>query len=147
LTCAGVLEPSRGDLSLETQSLTDAVRESQPLVVSMCSAIYESGVPGGEYLTVALMQFDSDDSSRAHYEFMKITFEVGGVPISEINSAAEGSIDQVSGLMDRDGVGRTNVLRQREWLLTISVGPTMAESSWVVGDLDAIGRGVLGRVK
>jgi len=44
-------------------------------------------------------------------------------------------------------VGRTNVLRQREWLLTISVGPTMAESSWSVGDLDAIGRGVLGRVK
>jgi hypothetical protein len=69
----------------------------------MCSAIYESGVPGGEYLTVALMQFDSDDSSRAHYEFMKITFEVSGVPISEINSAAEGAIDQVSGLMDRDG--------------------------------------------
>ena len=43
--------------------------------------------------------------------------------------------------------GRTNVLRQREWLLTISVGPTMAESSWVVGDMEAIGRGVLGRVK
>ena len=26
------------------------------------------------------------------------------------------------------------MLRQREWLVSISVGPTMAESSWVVGD-------------
>ena len=147
LTCAGVLEPATGDLSLETQSLTDGVRESQPQVVSMCSASYETGEVGGEFLTVALIQFDSDESSIAHYELIKSAFAASGVALSEINSADEGSIDQVSGLMDRDGVGRTNVLRQHEWLLSISVGPTMAESSWVVGDMEAIGRGVLGRVK
>ena len=147
LTCAGVLEPETGDLSLETQSLTDGVRESQPQVVSMCSASYETGEVGGEFLTVALIQFDSDESSIAHYELIKSAFAASGVALSEINSADEGSIDQVSGLMDRDGVGRTNVLHQHEWLLSISVGPTMAESSWVVGDMEAIGRGVLGRVK
>jgi len=147
LTCAGVLEPATGDLSLETQSLTDGVRESQPQVVSMCSASYETGEVGGEFLTVALIQFDSDESSIAHYELIKSAFAASGVALSEINSADEGSIDQVSGLMDRDGVGRTNVLHQHEWLLSISVGPTMAESSWVVGDMEAIGRGVLGRVK
>lgn len=147
LTCVGVLEPASGDLSLETQSLTDGVQESQPQVVSMCSAIYETGEVDGEFLAIALMQFDSDDSAVAHYELMKGAFVASGAALSEINSADEGSVDQVSGLMDRDGIGRTNVLRQREWLVSISVGPTMAESSWVVGDIEAIGRGVLGRVK
>ena len=147
LTCAGVLEPATGDLSLETQSLTDRVQESQPQVVSMCSATYDTGEVGGEFLTIALMQFDSDDSAIAHYELIKSAFVVSGVALSEINSADEGLIDEVSGLMDRDGVGRTNVMRQREWLVSISVGPTMAEAPWVVGDIEAIGRGVLGRLK
>ena len=147
LTCAGVLEPAAGDLSLETQSLTDTVKDSQPQVTSMCSAIYETAEVGREFLTIALLQFDSDDSAVAHYELMKSTFIAGGVPISEINSADEGLIDQVSGLMNRDGIWRTDVMRQREWLLSITVGPTMAESPWIVGDIEAIGRGVLERVQ
>ena len=147
LTCDGVLEPPTGDLSLEMQSLTDGIQDSQPQVVSMCSAIYEKDEVGGEFLTIALMQFDSDDSAVAHYELMKGTFIASGVAISEINSADEGSIDQVSGIMNRDGIWRTDVMRQREWLLSITAGPTMAESPWVVGDIEAIGRGVLGRVK
>ena len=94
-TCAGVLEPVEGDLSLEVQSLTDGVRESQPQVVSMCSAIYETDEVGGEFLTIALMQFDSDDSAVVHYELMKGAFVASGVAISEINNADEGLIDQV----------------------------------------------------
>jgi len=100
LTCAGVLELPTGDLLLETQSLTDGVQESQPQVVSMCSAIYETGEVGRDFLAIALMQFDSDDLTVAHYELMKSAFVASGVAISEINSADEGSIDQVSGLMD-----------------------------------------------
>jgi hypothetical protein len=38
-------------------------------------------------------------------------------------------------------------MRQREWVVTVSTGPTMAESLWNVGDIEAIGRGVLDRVK
>ncbi len=146
-TCAGVLAPATGDLGLDTQSLTEGVKTSQPQIVSMCSAMYYVEQPSGEFLTIALMQFDSDDSAVAHYELMKSEFVESGVPISEINSADEGLIDEVSGLMDRDGIGRTNVFRQREWLVSVSVGPTMVEAPWVVGDIEMIGRGVLGRVK
>lgn len=146
-TCGGVLVPVTGRLSLETQALTDTVTGSQPRIVSMCSAIYETGEVGGEFLTIALMQFDSNDSAIDHYELMKGVFVESDVPISEINNSAEGLIDQVSGLMDRDGIGRTTVMRQREWVLSISVGPTMAEAPWVVGDMEVIGRGVLGRVE
>ena len=66
----------------------------------MCSAIYETGEVGRDFLAIALMQFDSDDLTVAHYELMKSAFVASGVAISEINSADEGSIDQVSWLMD-----------------------------------------------
>jgi hypothetical protein len=145
-SCAGVLAPIEGELALFTDSLTSTVSASQPQIESMYSAMYDTGLPGREFLAVVVMQFKSDDSSVDHYELMKGAFVESGVAISEINNSDENLIDQVSGLMDRDGIGRTIVIRQREWLLSISVGPTMAEAPWGVGDMEAIGRGVLARV-
>ena len=146
-TCDGVLAPVTGRLSLETQPLTDTVKEAQPQIESMCSALYETGEVGGEFLTIALIGFDSDDSAVSHYEMMKDVFVVSGVPISEVNNADERLTDQVSALMDSDGIGRTTVLRRQGWVMSVSVGPTMADSPWVVGDMEMIGRGVLDRVK
>jgi hypothetical protein len=146
-TCDGVLSPATGDLSLDTQALTDSAKESQPQVASMCSAIYQSDGSNGEFLTLALMQFDSDESAIEHYELMKSVFVESDVPISEVNSADEGLIDQVSGHMDSDGIGRIDVFRQREWVVSVSVGPKIEDSPWVGGDIGMIGRSVLGRVK
>jgi len=146
-TCDGVLAPAAGDFSLDTQSLTESAKDSRPQVLSMCSAAYKTGVQGGEFLTIALMQFDSDDSAIDYYEFMKNVFIASDVPISEINSAAEGLIDQLSALMEHDGVGRISIFRQREWLITVSAGPTMEDLPWPVDDIEMIGRGVLDRVK
>jgi len=63
------------------------------------------------------MQFESSELARVLYDLLKDEFIESGVPISEINNSQEGLIDQVSGLIYRDGIGRTNVLRQREWLV------------------------------
>ena len=73
-TCNGVLAPVTGRFSLETQSLTDTVKESQPQILSMCSAIYETVEVGGEFLTIALIEFDSGSSATSHYEMIKNVF-------------------------------------------------------------------------
>jgi len=147
LTCDGVLSPITGDLGLNTQAITHSAQASQPEIVSMCSTMYDTGIAGREFLAVALIEFDSDDSAIAHYELMKAAFVESGAAISELNNAAENLIDQVSGLIERDGVGRSIVMRQRTWVVSVTVGPTTAESPWVVGDMEMIGRGVLGRVE
>jgi hypothetical protein len=150
-SCAGVLPDleteEEGGLTLFRDSLTDSVRSSQPQIVSMCSAMYDTSMPGREFLAVVLMQFKSDDSSVDHYELMKSAYTETGDGISELNNADEGLTDVLSVLIDSDGIGRTTVMRQREWMVTISAGPTMADSPWNVGDIEAIGRGVLDRVK
>lgn len=149
-SCAGVLSPrdggAEGELTLFRDSLTDSVKSSQPQIVSMCSAMYDTSQPGREFLAVVLMQFESDGSSVDHYELIKSAYMSAGDGISEVNNADEGLTDVLSVLIDQDGIGRTTVMRQREWLVTVSVGPTMADSPWKVGDIEAIGRGVLGRV-
>jgi hypothetical protein len=147
LTCDGVLAPITGDLELSTQAITDSAKSAQPQIVSMCSAMYDSGIAGREFLALALIEFDSADSAVAHYELMKGAFVEAGVPISELNNASDDLIDRVSGLMDSDGVGRTTVMRQKAWVISVSVGPTTAESPWIVGDMEMIGKGVLGRVQ
>jgi len=146
-TCDGVLAPVSGELSSTTQSLTSSAKANQPQLESMCSAMYDTGVPGREFLAAALMKFDSDASAVAHYELMKSAFAGTDIPISELNNASENLMDQFSALSDRDGIGRTTVMRLKEWVLSISGGPTVAESPWGVGDLEMIGKDVMDRVK
>jgi predicted small secreted protein len=149
-SCKGVL-PDReaeneGDISLFRDSLTDSVTSSQPQIVSMCSAMYDTNLPGREFLAVVLIQFKSDDSAVDHYELMKGAYFGTGDGISEINNADESLTDVLSVLIDEDGIGRTMVMRQREWLVTVTAGPTMADSPWNVGDIEMIGNSVLERV-
>ncbi len=145
-SCAGVLTEIEGDLSLFRDSLTDSVRTSQPQIESMCSAMYDTSLPGREFLAVVLIQFDTDDSAVDHYELIKNAYIESEDAISEINNSDERLIDQLSILIDSDGIGRTMVMRQMEWIVTVSVGPTMAESPWNVGDIELIGTSVLERV-
>jgi hypothetical protein len=146
-TCDGVLSPITGDLSLATESLTEIAITSQPQLISMCSAMYDTGLPDREFLVVALMEFKSDDSAIEHYDLMKAAYTETGAGMSELNNADESLIDQMSALIDDEGVGRTTILRQKAWLVSITVGPTMAQSLWNVGDIEAIGRSVLERAK
>jgi hypothetical protein len=145
-SCAGVLAEIEGDLSLFRDSLTDSVQTSQPQIESMCSAMYDTTFPGREFLAVVLIQFDTDDSAVDHYELIKNAYIESEDAISEINNSDERLIDQLSILIDSDGIGRTTVMRQMEWIVTVSVGPTMAESPWNVGDIELIGTSVLERV-
>jgi hypothetical protein len=149
-SCAGVLTDKEaegeGELSLFRDSLTDSVRSSQPQIVSMCSAMYDTSLPGREFMAVVLMQFKSGDSAVDHYELMKSAYMETDDAISELNNSDEGLTDILSILIDQDGIGRTTVMRQREWLVTVSVGPTMAKSPWNVGDIELIGKSVLDRV-
>lgn len=145
-TCVGVLVPVTGELSMNTQSLTSAASASQPNLESMCSAMYDTGVPGEKFLAVALIKFKSNASAVDHYELMKSAFVASGVGISELNNASEELTDQISALIDSDGIGRTTVLRRGVWVLSVSAGPTMAVSPWTVGDLEMIGKNVLDRV-
>ena len=149
--CAGVLTPmegeDEGDLKLFRDSLTDSVKSSQPQIVSMCSAMYDTNLSGREFLSVVLIHFKSDDSAVDHYELMKSAYTETGDGLSEINNAGQDLVDVLSVLIDQDGLGRTTIMRQREWLVTVSAGPSIAESLWNVGDIEAIGRGVLERAK
>jgi hypothetical protein len=147
VNCVGVLAPIEGDLKLFTDPLTSTVSASKPQIQSMCSAMYDTGEPGRKFLSVVLMQFKSDDSSSDQYELMKSAYSDTGDALSELNNADEGLTDVLSVLIDSDGIGRTMVMRQREWLVTVTAGPTMADSPWKVGDMEMIGKGVLERVK
>jgi FlaG/FlaF family flagellin (archaellin) len=146
-TCVGVLTRVEGDLKLFTDSLTSSVNKSEPQIVSMCSAMYDTGEPGREFLAVVLIHLESGDAAVDHYKLMKGAYAETGAVMSEINNADEGLIDELSALSDSNGIGRTSIFRQSEWLVTVTVGPTMAESLWNTGDMESIGRGVLDRVK
>ncbi|NQW19158.1 MAG: hypothetical protein HQ477_00310 [Chloroflexi bacterium] len=146
-TCEGVLATASAPHSLSRQSLTSSVQASEPNVESMCSAIYDTDVPGEPFLTVELVKFSSDEPAVERYEMIKDSFVQSDFAISEVNSADEGLIDQVSAWVDSDGIGRIMAMRQNGWVVTVSVGPTMAAAPWVVGDLEAIGAGVLERVR
>ena len=74
-------------------------------------------------------------------------FVAEGVPLSEVNSADDNALDWVSALIDRDGIGRTTVLRQENWVMTVSVGPTTTDSPWTTTDIQAIGESIIDRAQ
>ena len=113
----------------------------------MCAAVYETSNPGDPFLSIALIRFDSDDAAEARYELLKDAFVAQGVAISEVDNAAEGLVDRVSALIDRDGIGRMTILRQKSWVLSASVGPTTDDSLWTTVDIQLIGESIIGRAQ
>ncbi len=146
-TCEGVLGSPPGTHTLELQSLTDSGQGGSERIDSMCAAVYETSNPGDPFLTVALIRFDADDAAQAHYDLLKGVFVTQGVAISEVDSADEGLLDGVSALIDSDGIGRTTVLRQKNWVLTVSVGPTTDDSLWTTADIQLIGESIVVRAQ
>ena len=146
-TCQGVLASPPSSHTLELQSLTDSGQAGNQEIDAMCAAVYETATPGDPFLTVALIQFDSDGPAITHYDLLRGAFVAQGIAISELNSADENLLDSVSGLIDRDGIGRTTVMRQNDWLLTVSVGPTTNDSLWTAGDIQMIGESILSRAR
>jgi hypothetical protein len=132
---------------LELQSLTDSGQGGSENIDSMCAAVYETANPGDPFLTVALIGFSADDAAAAHYDLLKGVFVTQGVAISEVDSAEEDLLDRVSALIDSDGIGRTTVLRQKNWLLTASVGPTTDDSLWTAADIQLIGESIIARAQ
>lgn len=146
-TCEGVLGSPPSTHTLGLQSLTGIAQQESSQINAMCSAVYETSNPGDPFLTIALIKFDSDTPSIERYDLLKSTFVTIGHPISEINNADADHIDRFSALIDRDGIGRTTVLRQNNWALTVSVGPTTQDSLWTSDDLQVIGESILERVR
>ena len=146
-TCQGVLGSPPGTHTLELQALTDTAQAGVQEIDSMCAAVYETPVPGDPFLTVALIKFKTDGPAIDHYELLKEVFVTQGQPISEVNSADDRLLDRFSALLDRDGIGRTTVLRQNSWILTVSVGPTTADSLWTSDDVQLIGESIIGRAQ
>lgn len=145
-SCSGVLGPAIGTHSLETESFTETVQTSEQHIEAMCSASYETTVPGDPFLTVALIKFDSIEPAIDRYEMIKEGFVVNDLPISEVNSSDPGALDQLSALIDSDGMGRITVFRKQNWAISISVGPTTDVAPWTTGDLEMIGKSILERV-
>ena len=146
-TCQGVLGQPPGTHTLELQSLTDSGQAGSDRIDSMCAAIYKTPTPGDPFLTVALIEFDADGPAAAHYDLLKDVFVAEGVPLSEVNSADDNALDWVSALIDRDGIGRTTVLRQENWVMTVSVGQTTTDSPWTTTDIQAIGESIIDRAQ
>ena len=147
LTCEGVLGRPPDSHTLGLQSLTESGQAGSEGVDAMCSAVYETSTPGDPFLAIALIKFDADGQAAAHCGLLKGVFVAQGIPLSEVNSADEGPLDWVSGLIDREGIGRTTVLRQRNWVATVSVGPTIAASLWTATDILAIGESIIDRAQ
>lgn len=146
-TCEGVLGAPPSTHTLELQSLTETVQDEVQQISTMCAAVYETSRPGDPFLTVALIKFDSDGPAVARYDLIKDAFVALDHPISEINSSDDGSLDRFSALIDMEGIGRTTVLRQNSWVLTVSIGPTTADSLWTTDDVQLIGESVLARAQ
>ena len=113
----------------------------------MCSATYETQKPGDPFLTAASIKFDSAEPAIARYEMVKEEWIINDMPVSEINNADEALPDRVSVLIDSDGMGRIVALRKKNWLLTISIGPTTVVSPWTAGDAQMIGESIMERVQ
>ncbi len=146
-TCEGVLGNAVGAHSRQTRSFTSTVQSSEQQIEAMCPVSYETQIPGDPFLTAALIKFDSDEPAIARYEMIKEGFVINDMPVSELNSADEALLDRVSVLIDRDGMGRIVALRKKNWLLTISIGPTTDVSPWTAGDAQMIGESIMERVQ
>ena len=146
-TCRGVLGRPPETHTLELQSLTDSGQAGSERIDAMCAAVYETSNPGDPFLAVALIEFDAAGPATIHYDLLKGVFVAQAIPLSEVDSADEGVLDWVSALIDRDGIGRTTVMRHRNWVLTVSVGPTTADSLWTTTDIQAIGESIIDRAQ
>lgn len=146
-TCEGVLGSPPATHTLELRSLTQSAQQESQQIEAMCSAVYETSNPGDPFLTIALIKFDSDTPSIERYDLIKSAFTTFGNPISEVNNADDGALDHFSALIDSDGIGRTTVLRQKNWVMTSSNGPTTADSLWTTDDLLVIGESILERAQ
>ncbi len=146
-TCQGVLGTPPDTHSLDLQALTTTARRDNQQIDAMCSAVFQTSNPGEPFLAVALLKFDSDTPAIAHYELLKDAFVALNHPISEVNSADDGLLDRFSALIDKDGIGRTTVMRQNSWVLTVSVGPTTTNSLWTTDDIQVIGESIIGRAQ
>ena len=113
----------------------------------MCSAVYETSDPSDPFLALALMKFDVDATAIERYEFYKRVYVTDSYAISEVNNADEALLDHFSALIDGEGIGRTNALRHKNWLLTITNGPTVTDSPWTTDDLQLIGESILRRAQ
>lgn len=143
--CEAVLASPPSTHTLELQALTETVQDGDPQIDSMCAAIYETSAVDGSFLTVALVQFDSGAPAIARYDLLRAALIALDHLVSEINNADDGLLDWFSAGIDADGIGRTTVLRLKSWVISISTGPTNAESPWNRDDLLLIGESIVRR--
>jgi hypothetical protein len=146
-TCDGVLATPPFTHGLTLRSLTATAQDSDQRIDAMCSAMYGTSAPGDPFLAVALIMFDADEAAIEHYELLESVFVASDALMSEVDSADENLIDRVSALIDRDGIGRTTVLRQNNYVLTVSIGPTTSESLWTTDDVYLIAESIVGRAQ
>jgi hypothetical protein len=146
-TCEGVLGTPPSSHTLEVQSLTDTAQDGNQQIDTMCSALFDTSVAGEPFLAVALIEFDSDDSAIEHYELLKTVFLSENHPISEVNGADENQLDRLSVLIDDAGIGRTTVMRQNDWLVTVSIGPRVEDSLWTTDDVQVIAESIISRAQ
>jgi hypothetical protein len=146
-TCEGVLGAPPDGGTLKTRSFTDTIKDSGQSIKVMCNADFESSTPGDPFLSTTLIEFDTDEPAVDRYEMIKDGFVVNSMPISEVNSADENLVDQLSILIDSDGVGRIVVLRQNNRVLTITIGPSMEAVPWTAADITMIGESIMERWK
>jgi hypothetical protein len=144
-TCEGVLADNHPEFSLSTRSHTSAaVKEAQKVELN-CTASYETSTPGGPFMSVGLIKFETDRAAIDRYEMIKEGFVINSLPISELNNSDESLMDHVSVLIDSDGMGRIISVRQNSRLLTVSIGPTMDAVPWTAADIGIIGKSIMKR--
>jgi hypothetical protein len=144
-TCEGVLADNPPEFTLATQSHTSAAVKDAQQVELTCTATYETSTPGGPFMSVGLIKFESDESAVERYEMIKDSFVINSLPISELNNADESLMDHVSVLINGDGMGRIIAVRQNSRLLTVSIGPTMEVVPWTASDIEVIGKSIMKR--
>lgn len=147
VSCEGVLASPPATHTLELQALTETGQGGSEQIDTMCAAVYQASTPGDPFIAVALIAFDSSAPAVVRYDMLRDVYSSGSYPVSEINNADDGLLDEFSALMDSDGIGRTTVIRHNSWILTISSGPTVAESPWTADDLRIIGRSIIARAQ
>jgi hypothetical protein len=145
-SCSGVLAESPETHVLDLEPLSGSGQGGGGLE-TMCSAVYTSRKMDDTFLAIALMSFDSNEHAADHYELLKNVYVTEEHPFSELNSVDDAQVDRLTARSDRDGIGQTTIFRQKDWVLTISNGPTIAESPWTGDDLHLIGESIIARAQ
>ncbi len=146
-TCEEVLADPPSSYTLQLQALTASAQGGSPRLETMCAAIFQTSAADGSFLTMALIRFDSLDPAIARYNLLKAALIALDHPISEIDNANDDLLDWFAARIDSDGIGQTTVLRLNNWVLSISIGPTIAESTWNTDDLLLIGESIIRRAQ